>query len=62
MLKAIPRQSSTKPKTVADRPRRLYGWGARLYGIIRNHSGFSPFVRVMVWPPTKNIEPMVVMK
>ena len=33
-----------------------------MYGIIRNQFGFSPFVRVMIWPPTKNIEPMVVTK
>jgi len=62
MLRAIPTKSRTRPATVNDRPRRLTGCHVKLYGIMRNHAGFSVFARVISSPPTKYIEPAVIMK
>jgi len=59
---AMPRIRSTMPASVRDKPRRLYGWGVKWYGIIRNHSGFSTVITVSRRPPTKSIAPIMVIR
>lgn len=62
MLRASPKQSKTRPIDVNDNPKRLYGCDVKWYGIIRNYSGFSTFITVSSNPPTKNIEPITIIK
>jgi len=62
MLRAIPKQSKTRPMDVKDRPKRLYGCGVKWYGIIRNYSGLSTVTTVSSNPPIKNIDPITVIK
>jgi len=62
MHRAIPKANRTSPTKLKARPTRLLIFPVILYGINRNHLGFSDRTTVSMVHPMKNIEPIMIIR
>jgi hypothetical protein len=53
----IPKIIREAPLNINVKPKKAPAVTLALYGMKRNHEGFSPKLRLSSMPPTKNMEP-----